>query len=70
MAKKLDPSLLKALDSWPLLHDVLHAASEEELWALLAYEQSGKRRKHYLIRLYGRANKLRYEREYAELGVA
>ena len=63
----IDAAIIKEMDTWRGLHRVLPVATEEQLWELLRMEQQGRRRKHYLIRLYGRANKLRYEREYAAL---
>lgn len=52
-----------ALASWPALQDALKKTTEENAWALLKEEQGSKRRVQYLLRIYGRANKLRTERE-------
>lgn len=66
----ISAELLEGLDDWRALHRVMHVATENDLWSMLAHEKAHKSRKHYLIRLYGRANKLRYEREFNELMAA
>ena len=42
---------------------LLPTYSERELKALLEYEATHQRRKHYIDRIYGRFNKLRSQRE-------
>lgn len=56
-----------ALSSWPELNARLAKLPEEELKRLLGRELRGKRRVHFLLRLHGRYNKLRAERERREL---
>ena len=41
--------------------------NEEELAALLAYERDNKRRINFLLKIYGRYNKVREARERNEL---
>ncbi len=52
--------------SWPEFLQTIKKLSEEECWSLLAVERSGKNRMQVLQRLYGRANKLRAQRELRE----
>lgn len=56
-----------ALRSWTSLNSVLHALSEEECWALLRAERGAARRPQVLLRVYGRANRLRTQRERRDL---
>lgn len=41
----------------------LQRVGEEQCWELLEAEQAGAHRMHFMIRIYGRANKLRAVRE-------
>jgi hypothetical protein len=52
-----------ALSNWPALQEALKRLDETECWALLQEEKKGKRRLQFLLRIYGRANRLRCERE-------
>jgi hypothetical protein len=56
-----------ALANWGALQEALREVSEEECWRLLAEEKAGKNRVQFLLRIYGRANRLRTERERREL---
>lgn len=56
-----------ALRNWSTLNDVLKTLDEDQCWKLLDEEKAGKRRAGCLLRIYGRANQLRGERERREL---
>ena len=56
-----------ALASWLALNAFLKSATEPQCWELLKEERTGKKRLNYLIRIYGKANRLRSERERREL---
>lgn len=56
-----------ALNSWVELNKALKKMKEKECWALLKTEKEGSKRAPFLIRIFGRANKLRMERERNEL---
>ena len=52
------------LGNWNTFNDNLRETfNEKELFALMNIELKGRRREHYLERLYGRFNKLRMQRE-------
>lgn len=53
----------KHLATWVDLNEALRNVNETECWTLLKAEQAGKRRVQFLLRIYGRANRLRTERE-------
>ena len=53
----------KYLQNWRLLNETLKVATEEQCWELFQLEQNGKHRVQFLIRIYGRYNKLRTTRE-------
>jgi hypothetical protein len=53
----------KHLATWVALNEALRTITETECWSLLKAEQTGKRRVQFLLRIYGRANRLRTERE-------
>lgn len=55
------------LKTWLLLNEGLRTLTEEQCWRLLAEERAGKRRPQYLLRIFSRANKLRTDRERAEI---
>lgn len=57
----------RALQTWLLLNEELRSMTEEQCWALLRKEQQGKKRIQYMLRIFSRANKLRTERERAEI---
>jgi len=52
---------------WKALNDRLRVATEEECASLLAAELAGPRRYSCLIRIHGRLDRLRRERERKEL---
>lgn len=58
-----------ALNDWTTLQEGLQTLDEQRLWSLLELEKIGAKRLHYIERIYGRANKLRVEREKKELGL-
>jgi hypothetical protein len=58
----------QALLNWGNLQAALREMTEAQCWALLDEEKSGKRRIQFLLRIYGRANTLRCERERRGLG--
>ncbi len=57
----------EALRNWHRMNRYLGVVSEEQCWELLDAERTGRRRTHFLIRIYGRANKLRAIRERDDL---
>lgn len=56
-----------ALATWPNLQASLSEASEEDCRKMLVMEREGKQRLQFLLRIYGRFNRLRAERERREL---
>jgi hypothetical protein len=56
-----------ALEDWENLNEALRRATEEDARRMLFAERKGKRRLQYLLRIYGRFNRLRAVRERAEL---
>lgn len=67
MTEKRTITQAEALATWLALNEALRTYSEEDCWKLLAAEQADKRRPNYLLRIFSRANKLRTDRERAEL---
>jgi hypothetical protein len=55
------------LSSWVYLNNTLRKATEDEAKSLLDAEKSGRKRATVLLRIYGRYNQLRGERERREL---
>ena len=55
------------LENWIVLNKHVQKLSEETVYGLLQEESKGARRPQFLLRLYGRYNKLRSERERSEL---
>lgn len=55
------------LRTWAGLNEHINTLDEAECWALLAAEKKGKRRVSFMLRIYGRANRLRTESERKEL---
>jgi hypothetical protein len=53
--------------TWAEMNDQLRAADEAACWALLENEQQHACRVPFLLRIFGKANKLRTERERAEI---
>jgi hypothetical protein len=51
------------LTTWRTLDAVILSLTEAEVFSLLAYEFEHERRTIFLVRLFGRANKLRARRE-------
>jgi hypothetical protein len=51
------------LDSWDALNKALKKIKEDPAWELLKEEQAGRKRPQFLLRIYGRANLLRSQRE-------
>lgn len=62
MAKEID-----YLQNWATLNNHVQTLDEATLTALLKQERKGQRRTQFLIRIYGRYNKLRTIRERNEL---
>lgn len=56
-----------ALSNWKSLNDFLRNATEQQCTELLKQEKKGKARVQFLIRIHGRFNVLRAERERGEL---
>ncbi len=55
-----------ALHSWRTLDACILSLAEAELWRLLEIEVKGQHRRLFIQRLFGRANKLRENRELKE----
>jgi hypothetical protein len=57
------------LNTWGSLNARMQDPSltEQQCWDLLTLEQSGKARIQFMLRIYGRANKLRTTRERMEI---
>jgi hypothetical protein len=58
------------LDNWGKLNEFLKQATEEQCTELLKLEKKGKKRLQFKLRIYGRLNKMRTERERNELAGA
>lgn len=58
---------LSMLRSWEALNTWLRSAKEEQCRQLLHVEKSSKRRSAFLLRIFGKYNRLRTERERREL---
>lgn len=59
----------EALQNWESLNNALRDSSltEKQGWDLLEKERKGQRRLAFMLRIYGRANKMRTERERKEI---
>ena len=57
------------LKSWTALNDAMRDADETLCKTLLDVEVRGRQRKQFMRRIHSRMNKVRAERERAELGV-
>lgn len=57
----------EALNSWVDLNTALKDATEERAKQLLEAEKAGRRRPQFLLRIHGRLNKVRAERERLEI---
>lgn len=57
-----------ALQSWLALNDALREANEATCESLLKEELKGRKRKQFIKRIHSRLNKVRADRERAELG--
>ena len=51
------------LNTWRTLDDVILSLTEQEVWDLLEYEKEHQNRNLFVRRLFGRANRLRENRE-------
>lgn len=58
-----------ALQSWAALNDAVREADEATCKALLKEELKGRKRKQFIKRIHSRLNKVRADRERAELEV-
>lgn len=55
------------LKTWRTLDDAILALTEQEVWDILTYELAHQRRRLFVKRLFGRANRLRENRELEHL---
>ena len=64
-AKAPEPQqdIAQLLNSWQILNKTIGKLTEEECAQLLELEKAGKRRAGFLMRLHGRFNVLRTQRE-------
>lgn len=71
MKKKFEKPAINnpALRSWLALNDAIREADEAFCWQLLDEELKGRRRKQFIRRIHSRLNKVRADRERAELEV-
>lgn len=53
----------KYLATWRILNEKISELSEDDCWDLIEYEKNNKERIQVILRLYGRAGKLRGVRE-------
>ena len=60
-------TIKQVLSSWLVLNAELRVADEERCRKLLLHEKETKRRLNYMLRIYGRYNRLRSDRERREL---
>ena len=60
-------NLEEVLSTWVTLNNALRNATEAECSSLLAHEKANRKRTTVLLRVYGRFNQLRGERERREL---
>lgn len=67
MPKAKDRNLTEVLSSWISLNDALKNAGEDYCIQLLEHEKKNKKRKQFLKRVHSRLNKVRADRERAEL---
>ena len=67
MIKK--PVTNPALQTWLTLNDALRDADEDICQKLLKEELKGRKRKQFIKRIHSRLNKVRADRERAELEV-
>lgn len=61
------PVTSPALKSWMALNDAVREADESVCEALLEEELKGRKRKQFIKRIHSRLNKVRADRERAEL---
>lgn len=61
--KKLTTKMLQALEGWEACNTFLRSATEEEAETLLHHERRGKQRVQYMLRMHGRFNRERAQRE-------
>jgi len=61
------PVTSQALQSWMALNDAVREADEATCEALLKEELKGRKRKQFIKRIHSRLNKVRADRERAEL---
>ena len=47
------------LSSWVAMNEALKTLSEKDCWKLLEQEKKGQQRAQFMLRIHGRANKLR-----------
>lgn len=57
----------EALSGWMKLQEFLKLADEEQCWDLIQRERKGNKRSMFILRIYGRYNRLRADRERKEL---
>ena len=61
------PTTTNPLRSWVAMNEALKTLSEKDCWKLLEQEKKGQQRAQFMLRIHGRANKLRAARERREL---
>lgn len=60
-------TIANPLSSWVNMNEALKTLTEDKCWKLLEEEKAGQKRAQFMLRIHGRANKLRAERERREL---
>jgi hypothetical protein len=58
----------QVLETWISLNEAIMEADEKQCQQLLKAELAGKKRKAFVLRIHSRLNKIRADRERAELG--
>lgn len=60
---KTDKAKVDPLESWHRLQELIHGLNETQLADLIERELEGKARRNMVMRMFMKANKLRYRRE-------
>jgi hypothetical protein len=67
MPTKLPSHVEHAVDSWKGLNKAVKTLTERELEQLFKFEKERGKRYRYLLRIHGRLNKVRADREREEI---
>lgn len=67
MPTKLPAHITRAVDTWKGLNEAVMKLTERELAQLFEFEKTKGKRYRYLLRIHGRLNKVRADREREEI---